>query len=430
LKLDPALFNYPPEQYDPRRREGRLHPQLEGLMWSQVADGSVAFKLKSRKGGKDKSVKQPSVKLDATTPDEAINEWQILTGSIAQGKHVMPNNKRTWDDGWALLKERLDAQLAVGAKRRGTFTKHEINYRLHIRPVFGKRAINSVTTEEWAEFWLACAVTNKNTRLTIKTTINRIYRRAIRKGWCFENTHAGLEDDERPQKPTKEERSFRVIRVEDTLAMIERCNPIYRTMLIVLACTGLRISELCGLRWCDIDPERGVLWVNGQLVRDPERGLVYDPIPKTGTSYRRVILRPLAARALKAQRVVEWGKGYGKDSDFVFTASEGPRERGRAVGVASGKPIAPDNFRNRGVIAAAEKAGLGHVKPHDLRHTTASIFAEAGLSPAEAAKMMGHTEKTYIEVYVHAFQDEQAFQTIRTKLVGIGLGDDDGKVAI
>jgi integrase len=68
--------------------------------------------------------------------------------------------------------------------------------------------------------------------------------------------------------------------------------------------------------------------------------------------------------------------------------------------LADGRPPAEETYR-QALRRAAVRAGIGHVNPHDLRHTHASHLLAAGLPTFEVARRLGDSERTVSAVYGH-----------------------------
>lgn len=143
---------------------------------------------------------------------------------------------------------------------------------------------------------------------------------------------------------------------------------------------GLRRGEALGLRWRDVDLERGELRVTQTLQRVEGR-LQFVP-PKSERSRRRVPLPAVASRALQDHRAQAEreasvrGLTVGPD-DLVFTST-------------TGTPLEPRNV-NRMFSELVRSAGLRHVRLHDLRHTCASLLLAQGVSPRVVIDTLGHS---------------------------------------
>ncbi len=155
--------------------------------------------------------------------------------------------------------------------------------------------------------------------------------------------------------------------------------------------SGLRLGEALGLTWRDVDLEAGKLVIQRSLQRQPGRGLMFVP-PKTEKSRRTVHLSELTRRALLDHREGEprlrVTVGYGMDGDLVFTSLRGG-------------PVEPSEI-NHALTRELRRAGLPHIRVHDLRHTTASILLEAGTHPKIVQDLLGHgTIRLTLDTYSH-----------------------------
>jgi integrase len=154
----------------------------------------------------------------------------------------------------------------------------------------------------------------------------------------------------------------------------------------LLATTGMRRGELVGLRWGDVDWDRGALsvvrslgLVDGELLMSPG---------KTATSRRLVFLDSVTLDDLRAhfQRAVD--DGVGGDSDAVFAARDGGL-------------LHPDSFSNT-FDRLVTAAGVLRIRLHDLRHTYATLALDAGMHPVVLAERLGHSSvATTMDLYAH-----------------------------
>jgi integrase len=132
----------------------------------------------------------------------------------------------------------------------------------------------------------------------------------------------------------------------------------------IVAFGGLRMGEILGLRWRDIDLEQGRMAVSQALQRQKGRGLVLTET-KTDRSRRTIALPVKLVAALKAHRVRQLEERLAagsrwQDSGFVF-----------ASGVGTG--LEPRNL-HRTFKAILERARIPDIRFHDLRHSAASLM--------------------------------------------------------
>ena len=227
------------------------------------------------------------------------------------------------------------------------------------------------------------------------TPLSGIFRFAVRKGWRSDNPVVNLEADERPRVESKEKR---ILEVAEIHALIKATPAKYRPVIQTAVFTGLRLSELLGLRWGDVDLARGVLRVRWQVT--PLGGLSE---PKTATSKREVVVFPELANVLREHRL---RSPFSKDEDFVF-ASE------------VGTPLMHSSVRRRGLEKGAAKLnGNGaRLTMHDLRHCFASMLIREGADVVFVSRQLGHSSPAItLSIYAHLFDSEAQATQMRDAL--------------
>ena len=165
--------------------------------------------------------------------------------------------------------------------------------------------------------------------------------------------------------------------------------------------TGLRLGEVLGLRWQDVDFEAGVVRVRWQLSRD--RHLEE---PKTPQSVREVVLMPGLARVLRQHQLAS---SFSRAEHFVFSTERGG-------------PMLWRNVTRRAFGAAVERAGLdagGKRRPtfHDLRRTFGSLLIYQGEDVVYVSRQMGHSSpKVTLEIYAHLFNAREHADRARARM--------------
>jgi integrase len=157
---------------------------------------------------------------------------------------------------------------------------------------------------------------------------------------------------------------------------------------------GLRPGEATGLTWADIDIDAGVIHVRRSLKLEGGELVLSDRL-KTSKSQRSIDAPPDVIDAMRRHRSrqaserLEVGPLWSNPDDLAFTTT-------------IGHPLDPNNLR-RTFARVTERAGLGRWKPHELRHSAASIMSASGLPLEEVADVLGHdgTRMTAL-VYRHA----------------------------
>lgn len=235
---------------------------------------------------------------------------------------------------------------------------------------------------------------------------------------------------------TKREREAMTIEEQEKmLAFVKesiRYN-IYYPMLIFALSTALRVGELTGLRWSDVDLKQNVIHVRQQLIyKNLGDGCQFYIQPlKTEAGRRDIPLTAVARKSLIKQR--EFNMMLGKEakvqevegiSDFVFINSQGKPYATNAVNfvlaniVKGYNQIEERKAENEHRVPAL----LPHVSAHILRHTACTRLAETGLEPKVLQYIMGHANVSItLDVYTHLdFTEIQEKIELVQKKVKIG----------
>jgi integrase len=140
-----------------------------------------------------------------------------------------------------------------------------------------------------------------------------------------------------------------------------------RVMVTLAMCLGLRVSEILGLRWEDVDLEAGSLQVRRSVVSG------YVEATKTEASEDELPLHPDLVSVLRQWREAE------------------PPVKGWLFGnIDTGKPYHADTMRQRHLNKAAAAIGLPKLGWHAFRHTYRARLAELGLPLEVQQKLMRH----------------------------------------
>jgi integrase len=160
--------------------------------------------------------------------------------------------------------------------------------------------------------------------------------------------------------------------------------------------TGMRLGELLGLRWSDIDFERRFLRVV-RSVHAPNRWHVTVSDPKTPTSRRRIALADDIVRELRLHRDRQQMGRFPVGPDDPCFTNDNPHRLPLTKGRVS---------YHLEVICA--KAGVPKIRFHDIRHTAATLMLEAGEHPKVVAERLGHSKVAMtLDRYSHVTPDMQ-----------------------
>jgi integrase len=328
----------------------------------------------------------------------------LIAATRAETVPVSPRLRFETVAGWWL--DRFEAKVAAGERHPRTLEAHRYQLDRHLLPALGRRQVASIVVDDVAELLheLRRAGRSAKTAASALATLQSVMRFARRCGWTVADPVERLEHDERPRPVRRRQRVLSRAEIERLLGA---CGPRDRLMLATVLYTGLRISEMLGLVWDDIDFAAGVIHVRAQLSRAHRGAPARRVAPKTPASVRDVPLVAQLALLLTAHRQQS---PFARGGDWVFAT-------------ARGSPYGQRNVSRRALGRAAQLAGLNDdgwppLRFHDLRHTFAShLIIDLGLDVAQVSRILGHARITItLDVYTHVFEDARHARDIRTRL--------------
>ena len=156
--------------------------------------------------------------------------------------------------------------------------------------------------------------------------------------------------------------------------------------------TGMRMGELLGLKWSDLEWSKGTIRVQRQVQRVTGQGMVF-MAPKTKAGRRTIALGNDTLRILREHRNNQQfeeqlaGKQW-QENDLILPSSVG-------------SPQSPSNLL-KSFKSILKLSGLPIIRFHDLRHTAASIMLNQGVPPFVVSKILGHSKpSTTMDIYGH-----------------------------
>ena len=157
-----------------------------------------------------------------------------------------------------------------------------------------------------------------------------------------------------------------------------------RTNITVLLCmfTGLRVGELCGLKWNDINLDENIISVNRTVQRINRSGYseVVISSPKSRSSVRQIPI-PAFLKEILAKQICP-------ANSYLITGTENPAK--------------PRTMQNR-FKAILKYSGVRIVNFHVLRHTYATVCIEHGFDPKTLSELLGHADAGItLNRYVHS----------------------------
>lgn len=300
------------------------------------------------------------------TPSEVTQRMRAATDNHKRG--FQPNESRERLDHY------LESWLTVieASVSPSTFKHDAARIRNHIIPALGKRRLTDLTPAD-IEALMAQKLKeglSSQTVIHLRGLLRRALGRAVKHGMLSRNV-AALADPPRLVRT----REPRFLDPEEAQAFLEvvRDEPLEALWTVYLM-TGLRRSEALALRWQDVDFRTGTLTVSGAVQYVGGQLQVVET--KTAKSRRRMEMPQEVVEALRRHRAAQ-----------VAT----PLPQAYVFSTRSGRPLGPRNV-NRSFDALLKRAGLEHIRLHDLRHSFASLLLASGEHPRTVMELLGHSQ--------------------------------------
>lgn len=358
---------------------------------------------------------------DGWTRQRAETELQNVLADVRRGRwqppapepSALPPRDPTFHE---FASQWFEAQR--GALRPNTILDYEWQLTHHLLPFFSRHRLSQISVAEVDRYRHAKVRVGTLSATSINKTITRLgqilevaveYEMLDRNPAKGKNRRVKASAKRRPWLD-REEQIGALLKAAGELdreARRDRRGVARRPLLATLTFAGLRVGELCALRWRDVDLAGGRIKVGES---------------KTDAGVRHVKLLPvlrdeLATHKASSRRIAS--------SDPVFPT-------------LTGRPRDKDNVRNRVLAPAVKRAdelldAAGSVPlpegltPHGLRHTFASLLVALGEDPRYVMGQLGHTDPAFtLRLYSHAMRrDEGDLDQLRA-LAGLEPADSMG----
>jgi integrase len=357
-------------------------------------------------------------RLKTFATKKEADTWAITAlHEVKQGIHTAASASITVADAFQRWIDHCEAD----GLEFGTLRQRRQHLNLHVAPFIGREKLSSLTVPRVHQFDadLRAAGRSLAMRRKVLTNLKTAISYAQGQGLVAQNVARTVRlkstDREAARGPLREGTDFPS--KAELKALIDRVSTDrafdrWRAFIITAIFTGMRISELRGLPWRDVDLDCGMIHVRQRA--DAWRRL--GP-PKSKAGARDIPLAPIIVIALRQWRA-PCPKG---ELDLVF-----PNKKGNIETL--------QNLRERvflplqvlaGVATEGGKIGedgkptlVGKYGFHDLRHAAASLFiAHLGWTPKRVQTVMGHSSirMTY-DLYGHLFEDHAADREAMKKI--------------
>lgn len=284
-----------------------------------------------------------------------------------------------------------------------------VNYRgvfdNYLIPLLGHLRLDRLTAERIEDAWDTLAEDGnplgEKARPLAPATIHhahvvlvRCLRLAVQRKQITTNP-AGPDSMDAPSKGKGE---VQPLATEDWRKVLETAQGLPNTARWSVALAiGLRQGEALGLRWSDVDLEKGTLSVNQTLYRLPGKGIVFG-LPKTDRAKRTI--------GLPEELVAEIRRHRKEQTQARLHAGDQWVDSGLVFTLPDGRPLDPSVDRRRWK-ALLSKAGVEPIKLHAARHTAATMMLLEGIDRRVVMDIMGWSQIATAENYQHAVIEAQ-----------------------
>jgi integrase len=236
-------------------------------------------------------------------------------------------------------------------------------------------------------------ISNADVKRFCNTIVNKSQSQIDKVLMCLRNIfEVALDNDMIAKNPcrnitckSKQEKEPKRVYDEETANALCKMEHKYALLVHILLRMGLRCSELCGLRWEDINLDKGIMSISQALTT--EGGVIYIDDPKSYNSKRKLPIPPDLLERLRENA----GEGY--------------------IAMLNGNHIRPDHFNDRQLRAFYNKTGVPKDKrlsAHELRHTCGTILYETTKDIYHVSRFLGHSDiNITTKIYVHSEMQEE-----------------------
>ena len=313
-----------------------------------------------------------------------------------RGEINLPGKKKN-------IRECVDAYLADirPTVKPSTYDMRYSTFALYVLPYIGETELSKFTQKkavQWLKLLSESGLSYGTIQQAVKCT-RFLFKYACQLDRALENPMPGLKipaSVERPMESIKfynEEEIKEICKVAATADADGNPKWRYAPAVLLIAATGMRVGEMCGLSWEDVEPGDAAINIRHNVVdvRDDAGSWtrIRQESPKTATSNRRIPLNELGKRA------IQWLRELHYDDTMLIVERNGRLVSPRSVSQAM-EPI----LREAGI---PEERWYG---AHSLRHSFATALLANGADVHVVKKLLGHSNIMTTYRYVHCFTSQ------------------------
>ena len=389
-----------------RRKDNKRRVLKEGEY--QRSSGTYEFKWRDKRGNRHS--------ISAVTLEELREKELDVLRDVLDGVKVDKNNLTVNDmyNSWIQLKRGL---------KENTFSNYKYMYKMFVEPDFGKNRITDLKRSDVRGFYNFLAEEKHvqiNTIDSIHTVLHQVLEIAVEDDYLRYNPsdNALKELKKAVNFEVEKRRALTVSEQEIFEAFLRKKGQYHRwyPVFTVMLWTGMRVGEITGLRWCDIDLEEGSINVNHTLVyfdkRAEERCTFAINTTKTKAGERSIPMLPKVKEAFLMEKEYQRECGVKSESvvdgyrDFIFVNRFGNVQHQGTLNKALRRIIRDCNFEILDKNKQNHVIILPKFSNHSLRHTFTTRMCEAGVNIKAMQEILGHADaETTMDIYAEATKE-------------------------
>ncbi len=324
------------------------------------------------------------------TKKDAEKEMRTVLTRIEGGVYVKPTKLTVGE----YLKQWLESYVATNVTPK-TQDRYEGIIRAHLIPAFGMLELTALHPQHIQSYYSQALKSGRKDGkggLSARTVryhhmvLYEALKHAVKYGLLIRNVAEAVDP------PIPEYKGITIIDSDRVRELLQAAKETpYYACIFTAVYTGMRRSELLGLRWCDVDLELATLSIV-QTLHQTQNGKYVIGKPKTKGSSRMIAMSPSLAILLREQKQnreldrMLLGKPI-LPEDLVFSNPDG-------------SPLRP-NTVSRAFEKIARSLGL-KMRFHDLRHAHATLMLRQGVHPKIVSERLGHSSVAItLDIYSH-----------------------------
>ena len=333
---------------------------------------------------------------------KTLNELRQKELEITKAEKI---NGSSWSDGKASVAKAIENYRSLISVRPNTIMQHDIVYSVLKKINILDVGIKDIRVSDAKRYMMSLQTLGYSygTITLAKSLLTASFNVAVENDFIMKNPfsfklNSVIQNDTHKKRALTAEEEIKLF---DFLNKEKRFE-LTKNYIIILLGTGMRVSELCGLTYKDVDIENKRIHINKQLYKIKKDVIVAEPKSKSGVrvlamtdEVRQAFVFIMKKKRPPVEPIINGHTG------FIFISEQG--------NVNTRQNIELKIVRVRKAYKDAGYGDIDFLSPHILRHTFCSRMVEKGVNPKDLQIIMGHSDiGTTLNVYTHKEPEDVA----------------------